>query len=351
MFKPITSTYMTEFDLSIIVPIYKVESYIRRCLESVIAQETDSLRMECILVDDSSPDNSMKIAQQVLDDYHGNITFKVLHHERNRGLSAARNTGIMAAHGDYIFFLDSDDWLTPKSLSKMFAVLSDYPDCPLVIGQYVNNSCTLPAYKKTGLLTDTQEIKQMFLEEKIPVTAWDKLVKRQFLIDFSVFFVEGYIYEDVWWSYRLFNLVETVYLLPELVYIYETNPTSIMATRKKNGELSIKSYNFTFSNILNYPYKGLRVNQKLFIFRYIIMGMDIYIHCDLPKELKDEFYAIKCRLMKTVCHDGPIVLAVYFLLMFSPFYYIFKFAFFRRNFDRLFGLMLKIAKKSIGDLA
>jgi len=342
---------MTEFDLSIIVPIYKVESYIRRCLESVIAQETDSLRMECILVDDSSPDNSMKIAQQVLDDYHGNITFKVLHHERNRGLSAARNTGIMAAHGDYIFFLDSDDWLTPKSLSKMFAVLSDYPDCPLVIGQYVNNSCTLPAYKKTGLLTDTQEIKQMFLEEKIPVTAWDKLVKRQFLIDFSVFFVEGYIYEDVWWSYRLFNLVETVYLLPELVYIYETNPTSIMATRKKNGELSIKSYNFTFSNILNYPYKGLRVNQKLFIFRYIIMGMDIYIHCDLPKELKDEFYAIKCRLMKTVCHDGPIVLAVYFLLMFSPFYYIFKFAFFRRNFDRLFGLMLKIAKKSIGDLA
>ena len=342
---------MTEFDLSIIVPIYKVESYIRRCLESVIAQETDSLRIECILVDDSSPDNSMKIAQQVLDDYHGNISFMVLRHEHNRGLSAARNTGINAAKGDYVFFLDSDDWLTPKSLSKMFAVLSDYPDCPLVIGQYVNNSCTLPAYKKTGLLTDTQEIKQMFLEEKIPVTAWDKLVKRQFLIDFSVFFVEGYIYEDVWWSYRLFNLVETVYLLPELVYIYETNPTSIMATRKKNGELSIKSYNFTFSNILNYPYKGLRVNQKLFIFRYIIMGMDIYIHCDLPKELKDEFYAIKCRLMKTVCHDGPIVLAVYFLLMFSPFYYIFKFAFFRRNFDRLFGLMLKIAKKSIGDLA
>jgi len=342
---------MTEFDITIIVPIYNVELYIQRCLESVIVQEVDNLRMECILVDDSSPDNSMKIAQQVLDDYHGNITFKVLHHERNRGLSAARNTGIMAAHGDYIFFLDSDDWLTPKSLSKMFAVLSDYPDCPLVIGQHLNSSNTSPNYAKIGFLSDDQEIKQMFLEDRIPIYAWNKLVKRQLLIDFSVFFVEGYIYEDVWWSYRLFNLVETVYLLPELVYIYETNPTSIMATRKKNGELSIKSYNFTFSNILNYPYKGLRVNQKFFIFRYIIMGMDIYIHCDLPKELKDEFYAIKCRLMKTVCHDGPIVLAVYFLLMFSPFYYIFKFAFFRRNFDRLFGLMLKIAKKSIGDLA
>lgn len=53
----------------------------------------------------------------------------------------------------------------------------------------------------------------MFLEDRIPIYAWNKLVKRQLLIDFSVFFVEGYIYEDVWWSYRLFNLVETVYLL------------------------------------------------------------------------------------------------------------------------------------------
>lgn len=224
---------MNEYDISVVVPIYNVESFIQRCLKSVMAQEVDNLRMECILVDDSSPDNSMKIAQQVLDDYHGNITFKVLHHERNRGLSAARNTGIMAAQGDYIFFLDSDDWLTPKSLSKMYAVLSDYPDCPLVIGQHLNSSNTSPNYAKIGFLSDDQEIKQMFLEDIIPIYAWNKLVKRQLLIDFSVFFVEGYIYEDVWWSYRLFNLVETVYLLPELVYIYETNPTSIMATRKK----------------------------------------------------------------------------------------------------------------------
>ena len=335
---------MTEFDITIIVPIYKVESYIRRCLESVIAQETDSLRMECILVDDSSPDNSMKIARQVLDDYHGNITFKVLHHERNRGLSAARNTGIMAAKGDYIFFLDSDDWLTPKSLSKMFAVLSDYPGCPLVIGQYVQDSRTLPAYEKTGLLTDTQEIKQMFLEERIPVHAWNKLVKRSLILDSSLFFVEGTIFEDEWWSYRLFNVVDSVFLLPEEVYVYETNPSSIMGTRFKNGDLSISSYVFTFTNMLDHPYDGLRVNQYFFMFRHIIRAMDIYIHCTLSEGLKKDFYALRCRLMKQVYHDGPIILTLYFLLMFSPFYYIFKLAFFRRRFDGLFRLMLRITK-------
>lgn len=335
---------MNDFDLTIIVPIYKVESYIQRCLESVIAQESDGLRIECLLIDDCSPDKSMEVVQTVLDGYHGTISFTVLHHEHNRGLSAARNTGIKAAKGDYVFFLDSDDWLTPKSLSKMFAVLSDYPNCPLVIGQYVQDSRTLPAYEKTGLLTDTQEIKQLFLEGKIPLYAWNKLVKRSLLVDYSLFFVEGIIYEDVWWSYRLFNVVDSVFLLLEVVYVYETNPSSIMATRFRNGNLSIKSSNFTINNIFDYPYKGLRVNQYFFMFWHIIRAMDIYIHCKLSEGLKKDFYALRCRLMKQVYHDGPIILTLYFLLMFSPFYYIFKFAFFRRRFDGLFRFMLRIAK-------
>ena len=335
---------MNEFDLTIIVPIYKVESYIQRCLESVIAQEKDGLRIECLLIDDCSPDKSMEVAQTVLDGYHGNISFMVLRHEHNRGLSAARNTGIKAAKGDYVFFLDSDDWLTPQSLAKMFAVLSDYPNCPLVIGQYVQDLRTLPAYEKTGLLTDTQEIKQLFLEEKIPIYAWNKLVKRTLLVEHSVFFVEGTIFEDLWWSFRVFNLVDSVYLLPEAVYVYEINPSSIMGTRFKNGELSIKSYVFTFNNMLDHPYDGLSVNQYFFMFRHIIRAMDIYIHCKLPKGIKKDFYALRCRLMKQVYRDGSMALAAYFLLMFSPFYYIFKFAFFRRRFDGLFWLMLRIAK-------
>jgi glycosyltransferase involved in cell wall biosynthesis len=335
---------MNEFDLTIIVPIYNVESYIQRCLESVIAQESDGLRIECLLIDDCSPDKSMEVVQTVLDGYHGTISFTVLHHEHNRGLSAARNTGIKAAKGDYVFFLDSDDWLTPQSLAKMFAVLSDYPNCPLVIGQYVQDLRTLPTYEKTGLLTDTQEIKQLFLEEKIPFYAWNKLVKRSLLVEHSVFFVEGTIFEDLWWSFRVFNLVDSVYLLPETVYVYEINPSSIMGTRLKNGELSINSYVFTFNNMLDHPYDGLSVNQYFFIFRHIIRAMDIYIHCKLPKGIKKDFYALRCRLMKQVYHDGPIILTLYFLLMFSPFYYIFKFAFFRRRFDGLFRLMLRIAK-------
>lgn len=325
---------MTEFDLSIIVPIYKVESYIRRCLESVIAQETDSLRMECILVDDSSPDDSMKIAQQVLDDYHGNITFKVLRHERNRGLSAARNTGIMAAKGDYIFFLDSDDWLTSKSLSKMFAVLSDYPGCPLVIGRYVQGSRTFPDDEKVGLLTDSQEIKQMFFEERIPVYAWNKLVKRSLILDSSLFFVEGAIFEDVWWSYRLFNLVESVCVLLETVYVYEINPTSIMSTRFKNGELSVKSYVLMLNQLVDHPYEGFRAKHKMYAFFFLLMmrAVDIYIHVDLSERLKKDFVMLRRRFIKAVMRDGYYLLALFYLLMFPPFCYLIKSGFFRHHF-------------------
>ena len=97
--------------ISIIIPIYNVEPYIEDCLQSVMRQTYRGM-MECILVDDCGTDNSMKVAEQLIKIYNGPIDFKVLHHEHNRGLSAARNTGIDAACGDYVYFLDSDDWIS-----------------------------------------------------------------------------------------------------------------------------------------------------------------------------------------------------------------------------------------------
>ena len=105
--------------ISIIVPIYNVEPYIERCLRSVMIQTYSNI--ECILVDDCTLDNSMKICDCLLGNYIGPIEFKVLHHDHNRGLSAARNTGTDAATGEYIFYLDSDDEITPDSISLMVA--------------------------------------------------------------------------------------------------------------------------------------------------------------------------------------------------------------------------------------
>ena len=107
--------------ISIIIPIYKAEHYIERCLKSVATQEGIGIayHLECILVDDCSPDNSMSIAKEVIKPYD-NIDFIFLQHEATRGCSVARNTGLEYATGEYVMFIDSDDYLLPNSL-KVFS--------------------------------------------------------------------------------------------------------------------------------------------------------------------------------------------------------------------------------------
>ena len=89
--------------VSIIVPIYNVEPYVEACVRSVMSQ-TYRGSIECIMVDDCGSDGSVQIVEKIIEGYDGSIQFMMLHHNHNRGLSAARNTGLNAASGDYLFF-------------------------------------------------------------------------------------------------------------------------------------------------------------------------------------------------------------------------------------------------------
>ena len=103
--------------VSIIIPVYNVSKYIERCLKSALDQTWKDL--EIILVDDCTPDDSMDIARSVLETSSRSNMVTILKHEKNRGLSAARNTGIRQAKGDYLYFLDSDDYLPVNSIELL----------------------------------------------------------------------------------------------------------------------------------------------------------------------------------------------------------------------------------------
>ena len=120
----------SQFLVSVIIPIYNVAPYIERCLLSVITQTYDAL--EIVLIDDCGVDDSMKIAESTLQNVEHLRIVKILHHEKNRGLSAARNTGIMAATGRYLFFLDSDDWIKPDCIQQMVERIVLYPKSQIV---------------------------------------------------------------------------------------------------------------------------------------------------------------------------------------------------------------------------
>ena len=111
--------------ISIIIPVYNVEQYIEECLLSV-ANQTMTEGIECIIVDDCGPDNSAAIAKRFVDSYQGDIRFTFIQRENNGGLSAARNTGIEAATGEYIYFLDSDDFIVPECIKTLYSIAIAY---------------------------------------------------------------------------------------------------------------------------------------------------------------------------------------------------------------------------------
>ena len=162
--------------VSIIIPVYNVEPYIEECLQSVMRQSYRG-KIECILVDDCGTDNSMEIAVQLIEDYHGPIDFKVLHHEHNRGLSAARNTGMDAACGDYVYFLDSDDWISDDCIEKLTQPLCN-KQYDFVIGHFERDGNDLYVSCPVG---EQHRIGFEFGRSGIPASVWNKLFRKRFL--------------------------------------------------------------------------------------------------------------------------------------------------------------------------
>lgn len=229
--------------ISVIVPVFNVSHYVSECLESIKNQSFKGL-FECILVEDCSTDNSLSVVESFLSDYRGNIRFRLIRHEHNKGLSAARNTGTSVAIGDYIFYVDSDDTITPDCLEKMAKAAAAYPDAEMVVGNIVS------ANRPYQVTESNAGVRSDYFEDSIfPVTAWNKLVKRCFLLDNAIFFREGVYHEDFLWTFYLMKRLNKVVYLPDISYNYRQRPYSI--TSGNNDELRARSYCAVFSEVLD----------------------------------------------------------------------------------------------------
>lgn len=233
-----------DYKISIIIPIYNVERYVTRCLQSVINQ-TYTTNVECILVDDCSEDNSKDIAENLIENYKGNISFKIISHTRNKGLSAARNTGIRNASGEYLYFLDSDDEILPEALSVFISFLDKRPNVDCVIGD-VYASYPFSKWIRVKLndelyVQGNKTIQKLMLRRNpFPVTAWNKLIRRDLIINKNLYFAEGYIHEDEIWSFLLSRHITSYGYINYATYVYYQNPNSIISNRLKSVSNKIR---------------------------------------------------------------------------------------------------------------
>lgn len=231
--------------VSIIIPVYNVEKYIVKCVESVINQDYKG-QMECIIVDDATPDDSITLAENLISDYSGRIEFQVIHHETNKGLSAARNTGIMASKGDYIYFLDGDDYLELDCMTSIVSILTKYPNVELVQagaisvlnGYNLENCKDLPDYTDDRLW-----IKRAILSRlKIPIASWNKLISKEFIKKYNLYFKEGIIHEDEHWNFFACKYLSSIAFCKKNTYNYVVREGSIMDFNKKLNKRSVDSW-------------------------------------------------------------------------------------------------------------
>lgn len=211
--------------LSVILPIYKVENYIEQCVKSIVQQTYENL--EIILVDDGSPDKCPEIcdtwAQK--DD-----RIKVIHKE-NGGLSDARNAGLKMAVGQYIAFIDSDDWVDVNMFEKAMQALEEHHADIAAVNVYYayedgRKEVRNPEVQK--LVYSNPEAMQKLLEESVfQQTVWNKVYRRSVIQDIE--FPKGKLNEDEYWSYRAFANAGKVVYLNEALYYYRQREGSIMS--------------------------------------------------------------------------------------------------------------------------
>ena len=220
--------------VSIIIPVYNVQEYITRCMDSVCQQTFQDI--ECILVDDCGKDDSIKLAEDYIQKYTGAVRFVMLHHEHNKGLSGARNTGIKAATGDFLYFLDSDDLITPDCIETLLRLAEKYPKADFVQGNILGNDDQMSSYAFEDTVPEycdnKEELMHLMLHEVI-TSAWNRLIRRSFLLEHELFFPEGIIHEDMYWTYFLTKDTKAAAYCTKGVYHYFIHEGSIMTSVSK----------------------------------------------------------------------------------------------------------------------
>ena len=203
--------------VSIIVPVYNVESYLERCLDSLINQTLKDI--EIIVVNDGSPDNS----QELIDRYKKKDRRVISLMKENGGLSSARNYGLKKATGEYIGYVDSDDWIDHTMYEKMYKKAkeddSDIVSCDYYKAYDNGNHVVMP-----GLLLESNDMKKNYIIS-VPC-AWNKIYKREIIS--KKHWPEGMIYEDFASNPLLIKKINKISYVDEPLYYYFIRETSIM---------------------------------------------------------------------------------------------------------------------------
>ena len=274
---------MEQPTVSFIVPVYNVEKYLNQCIHSLISQTFKNF--EIVLVDDGSKDESSVLC----DDWAKKDSRIKVYHKSNGGLSDARNYGLERARGEFVVFVDSDDfWIGNDSLTKLMSIRQQYPEADFIgfncsyyysdtnkYKQWVRYSDTL------GTLTDKDiAVSELVKSGTVPMSAWSKLISRKFLLENNLEFIKGIKSEDIPWFIDLLDKCDNCLFINQYIYGYRQNvPGSITNTFDERN----------FNDLFNTIKKEIEtIDSRTFSFeaKQALYSFLAYEWCILLAELK-----------------------------------------------------------------
>lgn len=255
--------------VSVIVPIYKVGEFISRCVVSLMKQTLSDV--EFIFVDDATPDNSMEILQSVIDRYPDRKSqCRILHHEQNKGLPAARNTGLEVALGEYIFHCDSDDYVEKNMLEKLYDAAKKNDADIVWCDWYLSFNKNERYMKQPGYKTSVDALKGM-LSGLMKFNVWNKLIRHSLYTDNKICFPSGYGMGEDMTIIRLFARAKKVVYVHEAFYHYvqqnsgafcKTFSEKHLTDIRHNSSLVIEDLKQMFGNALDTELAFFKLDVK-----------------------------------------------------------------------------------------
>lgn len=209
--------------LSVIIPMYNVEQYLEKCIDSVYNQGLEEEEFEVILVDDESPDNSLGVATILTKDKK-NVT---IISQKNKGLGGARNTGILCAAGRYVLFLDSDDWYLPNVFQNILNIAFENQLDILEFGAQGITPNGLIQYHSSTVSSEILDGITYYNSVRYMHSACNKLYSREFLVSHNLLFSEHIFIEDFEFNTRVFAVAKRVLATDFLVAQFLQSPNSI----------------------------------------------------------------------------------------------------------------------------
>ncbi|MBQ1048038.1 glycosyltransferase [Micromonospora sp. C51] len=276
--------------LSIVVPVYGVEAYLRQCLDSIHADipGDEAAQVEVIAVDDASPDRCGELLREYAAEHPG---VRVLHLDRNVGLGPARNAGLDVATGRYVWFVDSDDWLPAGTIPAVLDRLrADRPDVMMVDHLRVHECGREEVDASSRLLRATPGVVRLADRPhllRVQHTAWNKVVRREFMAELGLRFHPGW-YEDIPFSHPLLIGADRISVLDRVCYLYrQGRQGAITSTRSGRHFDSFEQYDRLFAWLRQRHPDGrwhaelfdLMVNHFL-----VVVGNDDRLHPHLRRD-------------------------------------------------------------------